>query len=244
MMPACKPITFQGSDMGKMPHGRIISVAGFKGGSGKSTTALSLAVHWHVRDDGTPAALIDGDPQASIATWRQGGEPINGLAVVADHSDNIAATIDRLAVVYSPVVIDTPGFRNRTTIAALAAADIAIIPVKPSKLDLAVAAKTYRLVEELNETQERQGRPIVARLLLTMTQPGTVVARHMRGEIERAGLPLLTAEMANRVAYAEASLDGLTPTISDPDGAAARDIAAIAAEIDTLKLSEVPALQA
>jgi chromosome partitioning protein len=221
---------------------KVVTICGFKGGSGKSTTALVLAVHWHLQGNG-PTALVDADPQGSIATWRQGGEPINGLAVVADHSDAVGETIDRLARSYRPVVVDTAGFRNRTTIAALAAADVAIIPLKPSRLDLAVAAKTYGLIQELNRTTEREGKPLVARLLLSMTQPGTVVARHMREEIKRAGLPLLDAELVNRVAYAEASINGLTPTLSDSGGAAAKDITTLANEVGSLLSDDIPALQ-
>ena len=68
-------------------------------------------------------------------------------------------------------------------------------------------------------------------MVLTMTMRGTVIARHVRGQLSAAGYPLLEAEMPNRVAYPEAGIDGLSPTTIDPDGAAARDIAAIAREI-------------
>ena len=53
----------------------------------------------------------------------------------------------------------------------------------------------------------------------------------MRTQLTEAGYPLIKAEMLNRVAYPEAGIDGLSPSITDPDGAAARDIAAIAQEL-------------
>ena len=53
-----------------------------------------------------------------------------------------------------------------------------------------------------------------------------------------AGYPLLKAEMLNRVAYPEAGIEGLSPSITDPDGAAARDIAAIAQELMKLENHE------
>jgi chromosome partitioning protein len=55
----------------------------------------------------------------------------------------------------------------------------------------------------------------------------------MRQQIVTNGLPLLEAELVNRVAYTEASISGLTPTISEPRGSAAKEIAAVAAEIDS-----------
>ena len=68
-------------------------------------------------------------------------------------------------------------------------------------------------------------------MILTMTMRGTVIARHVRSQLEAAGYPLLKAEMSHRVAYPEAGIEGLSPAVTDPDGAAARDIAAIVLEI-------------
>lgn len=89
----------------------------------------------------------------------------------------------------------------------------------------------YQLVQELNDTPEREGRPIDVAMVLTMTTPGTVIARHVRKQLEGGGYPLLSAEIAQRVAYPELSMRGLSPSIVEPDGAAARDIAQLAAEI-------------
>jgi chromosome partitioning protein len=58
-----------------------------------------------------------------------------------------------------------------------------------------------------------------------------VIARHVRGELESASYPLLQAEMPHRVSYPEASIQGLSPGVTDPDGAAARDIAKIVHEL-------------
>ena len=64
------------------------------------------------------------------------------------------------------------------------------------------------------------------------------IARHVRSQLTSAGYPLLVAEMPNRVAYPEAGIEGLSPTMVDPDGAAARDIAALAQEIMKLENHE------
>ena len=94
------------------------------------------------------------------------------------------------------------------------------------------------LIEEINATPERVDRPIRAVMVLTMTLRGTVIARHVRTQLESAGYPLLKAEMPHRVAYPEAGIDGLSPSIREPDGAAARDIAAIVHEIMELGIHE------
>jgi hypothetical protein len=49
----------------------------------------------------------------------------------------------------------------------------------------------------------------------------------VREQLGEAGYPLLKGEMLNRVAYPEAGIEGLSPSITDPDGAAARDIVAM-----------------
>ncbi len=59
-----------------------------------------------------------------------------------------------------------------------------------------------------------------------------MVAKHIRAELTAAGLPVLQNEMANRVAYPEAALWGATPSLISWKGPAAKEIAAIAEEVD------------
>ena len=129
------------------------------------------------------------------------------------------------------MIVDTAGFRNRTTINALVATDLAVIPLKPSREDVDGALAAYGLIQEINETPEREGRPIRVAMVLTMTMRATVIARHVRNQLREGNYPLLQAEMLNRVAYPEAGIEGLSPNVTDPEGAAARDIAAIAQEL-------------
>ena len=103
-------------------------------------------------------------------------------------------------------------------------------------MDAAIA--TYDLIREINDTEEREGRPIRVVMVLTMTLRGTIIARHVRDQLSGAHYPLLKAEMQNRVAYPEFGIEGLSPSITDPDGAAARDIAAIAQELMKLENDE------
>jgi chromosome partitioning protein len=76
------------------------------------------------------------------------------------------------------------------------------------------------------------GRRPSFRCLLTQTTRDSVIARHIRSELQEAGFPLLASEMTNRVGYAEAALWGATPSLIDNAGPAAREIAAVATEID------------
>ena len=158
---------------------------------------------------------------------------LGAVPVVAEPEERVDEVIEELRKRHAPVIVDTAGFRNRTTIGALVATDLALIPLKPAVEDVDAAIGTYELIREINE-----GRPIKVAMILTMTLRGTVIARHVRDQLADAGYPLLKAEMLNRVAYPEAGIEGLSPCITDSDGAAARDIAAIAQELMKLENHE------
>jgi chromosome partitioning protein len=207
----------------------VITLATSKGGVGKSSLGRSLAAHWFTV--GHKPALIDADPQRTLANRYDPDGRMGGVPVVAEPEERVGEVIEELRRRHAPVIVDTAGFRNRTTIGALVVTDIAVIPLKPAVEDVDAAIATYDLIREINETDERQGRPIKVAMILTMTMRGTVIARHVRDQLTEAGYPLLKAEMMNRVAYPEAGIEGLSPSITDPDGAAARDINAIAQEL-------------
>ena len=205
---------------------QIITVATMKGGSGKSTLASCLAVHWHMC--GRPSTIIDADPQRSIARLAAREKALGGVAVVEDASENAWKTARDVAST-GPVIIDTPGFRSLATLACMAAADFLLVPVKASPLDI------DRMIDTLNSLlggDEGQGR--FFRCVLTQTTRDSVIAKHIRAELIENGFPVLQNEMTNRVAYAEAALWGATPSLIETSGAAAREIAAIADEVDDL----------
>jgi chromosome partitioning protein len=198
-----------------------------KGGSGKSTLASCLAVHWHLC--GRPSTIIDADPQRSIARLAARERALGGVTVVEDASENAWKTAQSLAATGRPIVIDTPGFRSPATLACIAAADFLLVPVKASPLDI------DRMLDTLNSLIEGAGgqRPTF-RCVLTQTTRDSVIAKHIRAELIENGYPVLKSEMTNRVAYAEAALWGATPSLIERSGMAAREVAAIAAEVDDI----------
>ena len=211
---------------------KIIALVTSKGGAGKSTLTRSLAAHWfHL---GFKPAIIDADPQGSIINRHDINGPLKSMPVYSEPEENVSNKIDELKDNFSPLILDTGGFKNRTTVRVLVESDLAIIPLKPSADDVASAIETYELIKQINDTPERQNRKIIYRMVLTMTQQGTVIARHVRNELESMGYLLLKSELYHRVAYPEAAIKGLSPVTVEPEGAAARDIASIAAEISKL----------
>ena len=205
---------------------QIITVATMKGGSGKSTLASCLAVHWHLC--GRPSTIVDADPQRSISRIAAREKALGGVTVVEDASENAWKTARNIAAT-GPVIIDTPGFRSLATLACIAAADFLLVPVKASPLDI------DRMLDTLNSLLEgEEGERRFFRCVLTQTTRDSVIAKHIRKELIENGFPVLDSEMTNRVAYAEAALWGATPTMTEKSGTAAREIAAIADEVDSL----------
>jgi chromosome partitioning protein len=210
----------------------VIALAQEKGGVSKTTLARALAAYWYAL--GHQPALIDADPTGRLSGRHNKKGKLGAVPVIAEPEELVTQVIEDLRAKHTPVIIDTAGFRNRTTIAALAAADLAIIPLKAAAEDHDGALETYELIRQINQTPERKGRPIRPVMILTMTMRGTVIARHIRNQLEISGYPLLQAEMPHRVAYPEAGIEGLSPSVTDPDGAAVRDIAAIVHELMNL----------
>jgi chromosome partitioning protein len=205
---------------------QIITVATMKGGSGKSTLASCLAVHWHL--SGRPSTIVDADPQRSIARIGAREKALGGVKVVTDASENAWKTARNLSA-NGPIIIDTPGFRSLATLACIAAADFLLVPVKASPLDI------DRMLDTLNSLIEgEEGERRFFRCVLTQTTQGSVIAKHIRAELVDSGFPVLRNEMTNRVAYTEAALWGATPSLTEKSGAAAREIAAIADEVDDI----------
>jgi chromosome partitioning protein len=196
-----------------------------KGGSGKSTIASCLAVHWHLQ--GRRPTIIDADPQRSIARLAARERALGGVPVVEDASEDAWKTARRLAAAGGPIIIDTPGFRSMTTLACLAVTDFLLVPVKPSPFDVDRMLDTFdTLINGIG------GKRPLFRCLLAQTTRESVIAKHIRAELAEAGFPVLASEMTNRVVYPEAALWGATPSLTDSAGPAAREIAAIADEVD------------
>jgi chromosome partitioning protein len=203
---------------------QIITIATMKGGSGKSTLASCLGVHWHLR--GWKTTVIDADPQSSIARLAARERALAGLPVVEDATPGAWKAAGELARKGGLVIIDTPGFRSQATLDCIAAADFVLVPVKASPLDI------DRMLDTLNTLINGTARQPIFRCVLTQTTRESIIAKHIRAELIEAGFPVLGNEMTNRVGYAEAALWGATPSIIDEKGIAAREIMAIADEID------------
>jgi chromosome partitioning protein len=193
----------------------IVSLYSTKGGCGKSTLAVCLAAYW---SQTKKTALLDADPQASLSVCR---EEVVNVPVFQDTSKDIGKTIAKLAAEYERVVIDTAGYRRRKNMEALAHSDFVLIPCKPSPFDLREAMGAVELLREIAGAKERKGSPPRYAVVLTMAQR-TAVSAQIREELEQSGIPFMSAQIGQRVAFVE------TPIVGFP---AAGTVAALEIEL-------------
>ncbi|BCH27847.1 ParA family partition ATPase [Mesorhizobium sp. L-8-3] len=214
----------------------IIALLNQKGGVGKTTLALHLAGEWARR--GRRVTLVDADPQDSALDWSQqrsrSGAP-RLFGVVGMARDTLHREAPELARDADHVVIDGPPRVAGLMRSALLAADLVLIPVQPSPLDGWASAEMLALLSEA-----RIYRPqLAARFVLNRCAARTIIARDTAETLADHDPPVLAAAIGQRVVFAAAAQSGqLVGEIND-DSPAAHEIAALASEIERLRIGTV-----
>ncbi len=175
----------------------IVALTNSKGGVGKSTLAVHLAVLW--QDQGRNVALVDTDVQASSSVWLQEAAP--ALPVFRLQSpDDVLEKIPEIAQRFERVVIDGPAGLSEVTRAILLAADFAVLPCGPSALDLRAVNEALRVVRQAQ--QIRHGPP-QAWLLPNKLQVQYRLSKELLETVQALGVPWLPG-LRLRQAYADA----------------------------------------
>ncbi len=202
---------------------RVVGVVNYKGGTGKTTTAAHLAHAW--AEAGRSVVVVDADPQGSALTWSELGEwqlPVIGLAVRDLHRRLPGIVGER----YDLVVIDTPPMDERADIvhAVLRAADVIVVPVAPSMIEVSRLPLVWEAVAEVDPLRFD---PVAAVVLLTRTVAQASSTRVVRELIERSGHRVLDVAIPRLERYAQ--------SYGAPIWTAGDGYAAAAAELDGIK---------
>lgn len=188
---------------------RTIVFCTSKGGAGKTTLAVNVAATLAGK-----VLLLDADPQQSAVKWADAAPEESPLpmAVMGYTGDKIHREIKKVMEEYDYILVDTPPSAlavSTVTRSALLAADLAIIPVIPSPLDIWEAVRIANLVTELNELRQAgQVKPLAARLLINRLKARTAFGAEINEALKGIGLPVCATAVHEREAYKHAALDG------------------------------------
>lgn len=196
---------------------RTIAIISQKGGAGKTTLALHLAAA--AQEAGAVALIVDTDPQATAsqwAAWRRDAPP----EVIDSPPPRLAAKIAAATGQGATfIVIDTPPHADSAARAAVEAADLVLIPCRPSAFDLSAIQTSAKLVQLLRKP---------AFVVFTAGPPNAPRVYAEAGElVESYGVPPCPVLLPDRAAYRHASAEGRTVMEAEPHGKAAEEVRAL-----------------
>jgi chromosome partitioning protein len=196
---------------------KILAVVGYKGGTGKTTVAVNLA---DVIGERVPTVLIDTDPQGSASAWLGGKAEhlrVENIPEVGALERVLSQEWDGL------VVVDGRPGDPKLTATAIKAADLTLLPLRPSPLDLHANAP---ILEQLGSGG------VNGLAVICMATPRTQDAELMRATLgDQYNVRCCKTVLHQRVVQARAPMWQLGVCDVDPGGAASAEVLALAKEI-------------
>lgn len=204
---------------------KIITVAQQKGGAGKTTLTAHLAVAYTAARK--KVAVVDIDPQQSLTMWfrlreERFGDAGAGLLVNPIKGWRVRNEVERLARDHDVVLIDSPPHAETEAKIAVRSADLVVIPVQPSPMDVWATRPTLDLAA---------GEGTQVLVVLNRVPPRAKLNEEMLSEVQDFGARIAKAQIGNRVVFASALSEGRSVGEVQPSGKAAKEISALAKEI-------------
>lgn len=188
----------------------VITFASPKGGVGKTTAAIILAteIAQELAKKGEGVTVIDADPEQHIVNWHKKGAGPENLYVIPEPSEKtIIDDIQRSQEKTPFTIIDLEGTANVLVSYAMAHSDLVIVPVQPSSLDAAGAAKALLLVKQQEKAFRRR---IPHAILLNSTKPAirTRALTTIEHELQQAGVTVFQTNLMEREAFRQIFAQG------------------------------------
>lgn len=195
---------------------KTIAIVSQKGGAGKTTLAIHIAVTGDRQ--GLSVALVDMDPQATAETWASWRKNEEHPAVVAAKAPTLARTLERAKGLGADlVVIDTPPLAQAEATEAARLADLILIPCKPNAFDLHAVRLTASMAKG-------SGKP--AFVVFNEGPPNAPNIYAQASElVERFGLAVAPVRLSDRADFRVATSSGQAAQEIEPNGRAADEVA-------------------
>jgi chromosome partitioning protein len=205
-------------------RGLIITVAQQKGGAGKTTLVAHLAAHW--ANNGKKVAVIDTDPQGSLSHWIAARNATHPDYATITHAHvngwRTQNEVDRLRKAHDILLIDSPPHAMTETRVAVRVADLVVIPMQPSPMDLWATQPT------LNMAKEEKTKPLI---VFNRVPPQSNLSAVIAEEAEKLGVAIAKNAIGNRVMFAASLLQGIGVAEISAYSRASEEIGALAKEI-------------
>lgn len=204
---------------------KVLTIAQQKGGAGKTTLVAHLAVA--LTAAGKSVAAIDIDPQQSLTMWyglreARTGDAKAGLLVNQITGWRVRNEVERLQRDHDLVLIDSPPHAETEAKIAIRSADLVLVPIQPSPMDVWASKPTLELARL---------EKVPALIVLNRVPPRANLTDEMIAEIEAFGGEIAASRIGNRVAFASALAQGRAVGEMQPSGPAAAEIRALAEEV-------------
>jgi chromosome partitioning protein len=193
---------------------KIITIAHQKGGVGKSTLAINLALCFQ---DQLSVAMVDTDLQGSLYHIK---EDFPGLAIIG--LDKLQ-DIQKLA--YDLAIVDTPPYLSDRLPELFLHSDFILIPTKAGFFDVLAIRSTLALIKE---AQQKAGH-IKAGIVLNMVKPRSGITKDVTNLLESLGTPLLKTKVHDRVSIARSPMT--SGILNSGDTKAKEEIMTLAEEV-------------
>jgi chromosome partitioning protein len=200
-----------------------------KGGAGKTTLAIHLAAEAAAR--GLRTLLLDLDPQASAARWADRRKPgVSDVDVTVESPARLdAALLQAEREGYELVVLDTAPHADQAALRVARLADLVLVPVRPSILDLDAMGASLDLCVLAR-------RP--AAVVLNAAPIRSRVVQEATEAVAKLGAEVFPVIVRERVALRHSLVDGRVAREFEPGGAAAMEITAL--YMQTCKRANIP----
>ena len=192
---------------------KTLALISQKGGSGKTTISLNLAIAATLK--GLNTVVIDLDPQQSAARWsrlRHTDAPV----ILSGHGPNLAELVERALMGGADLaIIDTAPKSESASLTAAKLADLVLIPCQPSSLDLDAIADSVNIATLAS-------KPSV--FVLNNCRASSSLADEAFDALTAYRMPIAPVRLGSRVAFVKSLSDGKGVLEFDASGAAAREV--------------------
>ena len=203
--------------------GKVLTLAQQKGGAGKTTLVAQLAVAFMA--GGRSVALVDIDPQGSLTRWfkvREAAGKTGRMSLTAVTGWRAQAAVEKLKATNDLVLVDSAPHAEIEAKIAVRVADLIIVPIQPSPLDLWATEPTLALAR----SEKRR-----ALIVINRDQTRIKLSETLAGHIADLGAEVAESTIGNRTAFAASMMDGLGVVETAPRTKAALEMLALADEI-------------